>query len=712
MHYLEVIKMGAAQQIRPAVIVILTLALLLASPVPTILAQPGPSFQSLGDLPGGVFDSMGLGISANGLVAVGRGSSASGNEAFRWTQAGGMVGLGDLPGGEFWSQAFRASSNGAVIVGRSSSSLTPGWAEAFRWTSSGMVGLGGLPGQPLRRSEALGVSGDGSVVVGSVQTTSVQPLRAFRWTAAGGMVSLGTLPGGSGNSIAWDISGNGSIIVGESSSGMEPFNFGAFRWTSATGMTHLSGEPDNFRTLSAYGISTDGIAIVGNGQPTTPPFNREAFVWTEATGVIRLGDFPGGTFYSAAWDASSNGAVVVGEGTTADGREAFVWRPATGMRNLKSVLISYGLDLTGWTLNAAQGISDDGRTIVGWGIDPNGFGAAWLARLCADSDGDGVCDTDDFCPNTPPGEGINPQGCSCSQITPCDDGNFCNGMETCENGVCLSGTPPCDEAEYCDDVADGCFECLSDAHCDDKNPCTLDACVDGSCVYSPIAGCGGPPPPVDGNFDGIPDDQQDHVRSVLNTNGDWVTVAAPEGTILIHVSAGDNPSPDDAPAGINFAAGFISFTIEGIKPGATVVVQIFVHVPEGTTFNKYYKYGPTPDEPSPHWYDFQFDGTTGAVISGTVITLTFVDGLRGDADLIANGIIIDPGAPGISRRDAVPQPTSAQESVICGAGAVMPLGVLVAGFVVLHTGRRTRWSRSERGVVSNKSTTCGLLQKK
>lgn len=180
MHYLEVIKMGAAQQIHPAVNVTLTFAILLATPIPATLAQPGPSFQGLGDLPGGVFDSMGLGISANGLVAVGRGSSASGNEAFRWTQAGGMVGLGDLPGGEYWSQAFRASSNGAVIVGRSSSALTPGWTEAFRWTSSGMVGLGGLSGQPLRRSEALGVSGDGSVVVGSVQTTSIQPLRAFR----------------------------------------------------------------------------------------------------------------------------------------------------------------------------------------------------------------------------------------------------------------------------------------------------------------------------------------------------------------------------------------------------------------------------------------------------------------------------------------------------------------------------------------------------
>ena len=59
--------------------------------------------QALGDLSGGVFTSLAFGVSDNGLVVVGQGDSArgavgSGREAFRWTQAGGMVGLGDLPG--------------------------------------------------------------------------------------------------------------------------------------------------------------------------------------------------------------------------------------------------------------------------------------------------------------------------------------------------------------------------------------------------------------------------------------------------------------------------------------------------------------------------------------------------------------------------------------------------------------------------------------
>ncbi len=54
-----------------------------------------PSFQGLGDLAGGAFNSIALGVSADGSIVVGWSSIASGNEAFHWTSGGGMVGLGD-----------------------------------------------------------------------------------------------------------------------------------------------------------------------------------------------------------------------------------------------------------------------------------------------------------------------------------------------------------------------------------------------------------------------------------------------------------------------------------------------------------------------------------------------------------------------------------------------------------------------------------------
>ena len=47
----------------------------------------------------------------------------------------------------------------------------------------------------------------------------------------------------------------------------------------------------------------------------------------------------------------------------------------------------------------------------------------------------------------------------------------------------------------------------------------------------------------------------------------------------------------------------------------------------------------TPNDAINHWYEFLYDGETGAKINGNVITLYFVDGKRGDDDLLANGIL-------------------------------------------------------------------------
>lgn len=139
-----------------------------------------PSFQGLGDLSGGDYQSVALGISANGSTVVGYSNSASGQEAFRW-EDGSMIGLGDLPGGIFSSSARAVSGDGSVIVGR----CTPGgYSEAFRWTQTGgMIGLDGLVG-----SNANAVSGNGSIVVGNCDG------EAFRWED-GSIVGLGYLPG-------------------------------------------------------------------------------------------------------------------------------------------------------------------------------------------------------------------------------------------------------------------------------------------------------------------------------------------------------------------------------------------------------------------------------------------------------------------------------------------------------------------------------------
>ena len=41
----------------------------------------------------------------------------------------------------------------------------------------------------------------------------------------------------------------------------------------------------------------------------------------------------------------------------------------------------YGLDLTGWDLLSASAISADGRHLVGYGSNPDGFTEAWLVTI-------------------------------------------------------------------------------------------------------------------------------------------------------------------------------------------------------------------------------------------------------------------------------------------------------------------------------------------
>jgi len=155
----------------------------------------------------------------------------------------------------------------------------------------------------------------------------------------------------------------------------------------------------------------------------------------------------------------------------------------------------------------------------------------------------------------------------------------------------------------------------------------------------------GAPNQGDGNGDGIPDSQQSNVTSLPNAvNGSYVTLAAPAGTTLIGVTATGNPSPNDAPQGVDFPIGFFDFTVSGVAIGGSVVVTLYLS--PGVVVNTYCVHGPTPGDPTDHWHSFMFDGQTGARIFADRIELHFVDGGRGDRDLTANGIIVDPAGPG------------------------------------------------------------------
>jgi hypothetical protein len=72
---------------------------------------------------------------------------------------------------------------------------------------------------------------------------------------------------------------------------------------------------------------------------------------------------------------------------------------------------------------------------------------------------------------------------------PCSDGLFCNGAETCLDGVCTDRTDPCVDLEHCDENANRCLSCVGDGECTDNRQCTTDACILNTCVFTTIPGC-------------------------------------------------------------------------------------------------------------------------------------------------------------------------------------------------------------------------------
>ena len=112
-----------------------------------------------------------------------------------------------------------------------------------------------------------------------------------------------------------------------------------------------------------------------------------------------------------------------------------------------------------------------------------------------------------------------------------------------------------------------------------------------------------------------------------------ITVTSPAGTVLENLTPGLLPASPAPPSGVSFPYGLLGFTVRGVTPGATI--RVSVELP-----------GPVTD----YW---KLQGgawvrMTGVTFTGNSVVLTLTDGGTGDADGIANGVVVDPGAAGVS----------------------------------------------------------------
>ena len=133
-----------------------------------------------------------------------------------------------------------------------------------------------------------------------------------------------------------------------------------------------------------------------------------------------------------------------------------------------------------------------------------------------------------------------------------------------------------------------------------------------------------------------PDPVNAMVESATGTGN--VSFVSDAGTIEDLTALNESDLPEENP-GADFPHGLFSFNITGLSNGETVNVTIAFPEDIPTTA-EYWKYNTLSGE----WYQIPIGSNDG----DNIITITLQDGGIGDNDGATNGIISDPGGPGVN----------------------------------------------------------------
>lgn len=137
-----------------------------------------------------------------------------------------------------------------------------------------------------------------------------------------------------------------------------------------------------------------------------------------------------------------------------------------------------------------------------------------------------------------------------------------------------------------------------------------------------------------------------------------------------------NSIPEAPPTSAGFNFDLFQFTTQFCGIGGQVTITLTY--PQTLAANtEYWKYGPTADNNTPHWYQIP------VTFNGNQLSFTVTDGGLGDNDMSANGTIVDPSGPATATASGVvkPIPTLSQ-------WALWLMAMLLAWVSVQHHRRR------------------------
>ena len=347
-----------------------------------------------------ISEGLANGVSDDGSVVVGQNNSGG----FVWT----LDGLQEIGG----VAAIAADADGSFITGDRS---FPSGDTAARYVATGgWTQFGGLgpSGCDSSLSSAYDISSDGQRCVGLGWDGC--SANAFLWSEAEGMFKLPQI--GPSSTRADTISGDGHVIGGwdQASNGSRRAaawfeNAKTGLWEETLVLESTSGNSGGYGEVN--GSNGEGSFLVGSADGVTDS-SSGGFAYRAGEGVQILGLLPpeATPYGGGALDVSEDGEIVVGYQREGFGGgqsfRATYWTPETGLVDLKEHLNDLGAGIpAGFTLAAAQSISDDGTVICGWGYEGLFFFQdAWVVILpggkpepCpGDLNGDGRVDGGDL----------------------------------------------------------------------------------------------------------------------------------------------------------------------------------------------------------------------------------------------------------------------------------------------------------------------------